>query len=278
MHIMKKPTTFRILVTTTLMAALALVPWHVYGQQAPAATPTEGAQATAPLVEHLKVENGNILSRRASGWSTHGAATVGNAVKALRELYPNVTFAVDPRVAEVDLSDLIVRANNPITDLTALRTACGGRFSVHAEPNGLYTLECNAATEVNPPSKTDRQIECFSLTGYLRSEMVLDKDGVKKSSGLATTAEADALAAKRDEAIMHLREMITESIHDFDPSISQPNFRFYGDAEMLIVIGSERAIEVAGKVIQALPRQRTYQFVPADAPSAGDKSNNANRP
>jgi hypothetical protein len=306
MHIMKKPTTFRTLVTTTLMAALALVPWHVDGQQAPGATATEGAQATAPLVEHLKVEDDTVFVKLPGRDWADGLkpAIVGNAVKQLRRIYPEATFAVDPRVLDVPVSDLIVRANNPMTDLAALRASSGGRFDLHAEPNGLYTLAYNNATEFNTRPSADRQIECFNLTGYLRSEMVIDKAGAKKSGGQAGTSEADALARIRDSAIVQLREMIEESIHDFDPLITMPQVRFYPDAEMLIVIGPERAIDIAAKVIHALPGQQNYTsdgrsggnyFGPQTTAeqiqaenavlrnqllqgAAADKSNSANRP
>ncbi len=301
MHIMKTPTPFRILVTTTLMAALALVPWNAWAQQAPAATPTEGAQATMPLVEHLKVEDGLVWVKSGESWRAHDSATLGHAVKALREIYPNATFALDPRVAEVDLSDLIVRANNPMTDLAALRTSSGNRFDVRAEPNDLYALAYNSATDFNPSTKADRKIECFNLSGYLRKEKALDEANTNKTGPGGGGFGGPSHTA---DAVMRLQEIIQKSIADFDPAMDQPHFQFYSDADMLIVIGPATAIDIASKVIRALPGQQNYtgdgwsggnysgpqrtaeQIKAEDAVlrnqllqgAAPDKSNNANRP
>jgi hypothetical protein len=234
----------------------------------------------------LKVEGGHVLVRQPGPdqlWESVGPATVGNAVKALRELYPDATFAVDPRVARVPLSDMIVRANDPMTDLEAMRTSCGDRFSVHRglKGNATWMLENNDLT-VDPSTGEDREIECFNLTGYLQREKALDQEEAnKKNRPVAGLADANQ---RRADFVAGLQDIIQRSITAFDPSISQPHFQFYPDAEMLIVIGPPRAIEVAAKVIHALPGQQAsqfvpenpqlFQFVPPNAPAPGDKSNN----
>lgn len=321
-NIMKKPNMFRVLVTTVSMAAFALASAPTFGQQTPAAAPSGGAVVTASLDEHLKVEGHAIyLKLPGQAWDRGSApATMGHAIKALRTLYPNATFAIDPRVAEVPVTDLIIRSDDPMTDLEALRTSCGGRFSiVHdpnfasasgvAEQNPLYSIIYNNATDIKPPAGEDRQIECFNLTGYLQREKALDKDEANTNKGPAAAAQAADLASDHAAmAIGRLRDMIQESITAFDPSISQPHFQFYADAQLLIVIGSHRSIQVAAKVINALPGQQTWggngwgggnyfgqqrdaqQIKAEDAllrsqllqgavsPQTDDNSNNANKP
>jgi hypothetical protein len=267
---MKKPNMFRVLVTTVSLAAFALGSSPSLGQQTPAAIPQGGAVATLAspsLDEHLKVEGHAIFVKLpGQAWDRGSApASMGHAVKVLRELYPNATFAIDPRVADVPVTDLIIRADDPMTDLEALRTSCGGRFSIVHEPNmasasgaaeqnPLYSIVYNNATEAKPSSGEDRQIECFNLTRYLEREKALNKDETNTNKGQPGGFGAGTHAA---EAIARLQEIIQKSIADFDPSIDQPHFQFYADAQMLIVVGPERAIDVAAKVIQALPGQDT---------------------
>jgi hypothetical protein len=191
---------------------------------------------------------------------------MGHAVKALRTIYPDATFAIDPRVVEVPLTDLIVRADDPMTDLEALCTSCGGRFRiVHspnfpsasgvAEQNQLYTVEYNNATDQKPTTQQDHKIECFNLTPYLQRVKATEKDeaNTNKSPGGGFGSSTRA-----EQAITRLQEIIQKSITDFDSSISQPHFQFYGDAQMLIVIGPRQALEVAAKVIHALPGQPAF--------------------
>jgi hypothetical protein len=238
--IMKKPNMLRVLLTTVLMLALVAAPWSACGQAKPAAAPPE---------EHLKVEQGSIWVRQpGEAWVRSGDATVGNAVKALRGVYPEITFAVDPRVAAVPVTDLLIRANQPSTDLEALRTACGGRFDLGDSPidpsgqqSSLYQLVYNNATVLDPSKKEDRDIECFSLNGYLDWRF---KDQETKHE----QQEQEAM-----KSINLLQSMIMQTISDFDGDIKMPHFQFYPEAQLLIVTGSDRAIEIASKVIHALP-------------------------
>jgi hypothetical protein len=258
---MKKPNMIRVLVTTVSMAVFALAPWPANGQATtinPA--PSFGATTTAPHEEHLKVESGNIWIRQpGQDWvSTYGTPTVGHAVKALRTLYPDATFAVDPRVAELRFTDLIVRANDPKTDLQALCTACGGRFNLGGGPNSLYTLQYNSSTESTPTKKEDRDIECFNLTGYL--ERITKPQDVKQQQQTDQAKEQaqDLRQQQTHEAIDELQTIIGKTINDFDDTIAPPHFQFYPQAQLLIVTGSRRAIEVAAKVIHALPGQQGF--------------------
>jgi hypothetical protein len=274
--IMKKPNMIRVLVTTIVsMAAFALAPWSAHGQQAPVEVVRE---ANAPLVEHLKVEDGIVWSKRGAAWINHDSATVGNAVKALHDLYPNATFAVDPRVAVVPLTDVMIRADDPMTDLQALRTSCSGRFDLHYQQKGLFTLEYNNSTEESPSKSNDRAIECFNLTGYLQEAKALDKAEANTNGAPFGGAGFGAAKSHTSESVARLQDIIQQSITAFDASIIQPHFQFYADAQMFIVIGSHRAIEVAAEVIHALPGQQSYQFVPPNAPSLKDNSNNPNKP
>jgi len=257
--------------TTVSLVACALASPAAHGQGTLVLASPVGALATTPLDEHLKVQDGAIFVKLPgqSEWDRGSApATVGHAVKVLRAIYPNATFAIDPRVLDVPVTDVIVRANDPITDLEALQTSCGGRFSIgHVlninggpEHNPLYKIEYNEVTGKKTSAEEDRKIECFNLTGYLQRVKAHDENEAnpnKASGGGFGVGGGGTPGFRAEQAVARLQDIIQKSISDFDPSISQPHFQFYGDAQLLIVVGPQQAMEVAAKVIHALPSQPT---------------------
>jgi hypothetical protein len=254
---MKKPNMLRVLVTTVSVAACALAARPAHGQDAPVKPASAASSATVPSEEHLKVEN-NLIWFRVPGkpWKNLvGPATVGKAVEALRELYPDSSFAIDPRVAELPLTDLVIRGNEPMTDLRALRTACGGGFDLGGDPS-LQLLQHNSATEFNLSKKEDRNIECFNLTGYL-GRIITPEDEKNPQTDEAKALDKDKRANQTQEAVAQLQSIIGDTIKDFDATIAEPRFRFYPQAQLLIVTGSQRGIEIAANVIRALPGQPT---------------------
>jgi hypothetical protein len=252
------------LIMPRFLLAAALVLTFVHGPR-----PAYGQATGAPtsIDEHLKIEAGTVWMKgpgEPAMIDTHESATVGNAVKALQKIYPDVTFAVDPRTMDVPLSDIIIRANDPATDLEALRTASGDRFAVRfdksANPrstttnpqiNLLYTIRANDQTQENHESE-DRVIECFNLTGYIQHALASRRMMFDQDSKPSATGETKAT----DEALAHLQEIIKSTISDFDGSIKLPHFRFYREAQLLIITGSRDAIGIAAKVINALPGQQ----------------------
>jgi len=246
---MKKPYMHRVLLTTVLIVTFVLASRSAHDQAKPVNPAALLGAGAAPPEEHLKVENGSIWVRQpGESWVRGGDATVGNAVKALRSVYPEITFAVDPRVAAVPVTDLLIRANQPNTDLEALRTACGGRFDLSGglidpsgQPSSLYQLVDNNLTEQNSSKKEDRNIECFNLTGYLERRF--------KANDVRPAQQAGEALRMVDQ----LKEIINQTISDFDGDIKMPQFQFYDSAQLLIVTGSNRAIAIAAKVIRALP-------------------------
>jgi hypothetical protein len=138
-----------------------------------------------------------------------------------------------------------------------LRTACGNKFDINHDginalagaENSLYSLEANAVTFGHDPSMPeDRAIECFNLTGYLTQ--VTTPTPEEMASG------QDNRTMKTDKAVAELQEILGDAIESFDPALPKPHCKFYTEAQLLIVIGSQRAIDVAAKVIRALPGEQ----------------------
>ena len=202
-----------------------------------------GQMDTNGPVEHLKVERSGVFERLPNeDWKQVGPATVGSAIKALEDIYPQATIAMDPKLADVPLADLKVRASDPAGDLEALRAACGSQFELDASRRGmsLFTLTANGFFErAQAAAARTRQIQVCSLAGYLEQR---PKD------------------TKEDSAVDQLQQVINETIGDLDGTIPQPKFRFHADAKLLVVIGTPQAIDVAAKVINALPGQQGFGF------------------
>jgi hypothetical protein len=245
---MKTHNMFGVLVTTVSITILALAAWPARGQNV-----KEIAKLDS-FSEHLRVEGGMVWSRKpGQPWDNPQEATVGNAVKKLGELYPDATFAVDPQVAVVAVTDLVVRSQDPKIDLQALAAACGGKFDFRQ--NGtptLFILEPNNRTFSRAPSKTeDRSLECFNLTGYLLP--MIAQDNSAPSGAVAGPVSSESHTQK---AVAQLQEIIQKSITDLDPSMKQPHFKFYSEGQLLVVIGPQQALEVAEIIIRALPGQQ----------------------
>jgi hypothetical protein len=259
---MKKHNMFGVLVTTVLTATLALAAWAACGQDThpgPAPSAAEAVFGGGPRQGSWKVDGDQIwimIMRpgQKSTWTGLGEANVHNAVKALTELYPNVTFAMDPRVAEKRVGELIDRVNDPLSDLNALRVASGNAFDIRSGGMSdlLFMLEPNSSTlAAATPKPEDRTVECFNLTGYLQPMSTLDKAAQGRGNGGGNPMAF--LDSHTDKTIAYLKDIIRHAITDLEPSMQQPHFQFYADGGLLIVTGSKRAIDVAAKVIYALP-------------------------
>jgi hypothetical protein len=228
-----------ILAITISMAAFAFAGGSILGQET----------TNAPTVEHFKVENGLVwILRPYQGavainshtgapepstpkdeWLELGTATVGNAVRALGILYPTSSIAVDPNVAKESIPDIVIRAKDLLTNLELLRTACGTAFEVEPLKDAAFALT-PSPTWVH--SKPDRAVQCFNLAGYLMGK-------------------TDNKSDKTNDAVTKLEDMIDLTLEKFDPSISRPQYRFYEDGPLFIVIGSQQTIDIAGKIIRA---------------------------
>ena len=164
--------------TGVLMTTKAFIAAFTLAASLPADGQSTPAQAVASVggksLGSLKVEEGSILIKHGNGpWNNVGQANIGIAVKALTELYPDVTFVADPHVLDKPVTDFIDRSDDAMTDLKALRVASGGVFDIRSENNSLITLEPNSTTFAPPgleglaPAPEEKADECFNLTGYL---------------------------------------------------------------------------------------------------------------
>jgi hypothetical protein len=191
-------------------------------------------------------------------------ATLENVIDLLRDLAiqrtgepPNIVLS--PGLPRIQIGNLKLRANSLEQELEALRVASGYKFMWStgdagqgidpttglpitqprpADASSLYLL-----TEGPNAPDTKRQIEVFNLSGYFQS---LGPPGDNK--------EREKLKEEHLERIM---KIVTETVHVFNlghaTQVDRPDSQYYSGANLLVLIGEPEALEIAAKVIGALP-------------------------
>jgi hypothetical protein len=211
--------------------------------------PTAGTYA-------LEIVEGTILEK-----GVKVPATVGHVMDALREMYPRVNIVASPEVTDLTLADLKLRPAEVEETLEALRVASGERFvwrrnddqpagidprtglPVPARPvkdSSLYLLTGNP----NTPAKAKREVEVFNLSGYIAYSTA--HAGKQKTD---EEAVAQSLRTVQD-IVRETLELVYQQA-----GAGRLDYQFHSGADLLIVIGSRDDIEIARKVVEALPGQ-----------------------
>jgi hypothetical protein len=184
-------------------------------------------------------------------------ATLPNVVDALRERYTNANIIFSAGLAKLKVDDLKLRAGRLVEDLEALRIATGERFDVQApnrpfppqvDPNtgqvlygvnsGLFVLR-----ESTPPAQRQRLVEAFNIGPYLEWLRHQPKEPNLKGS-------------EEDYGPQEIQMMIKETLGGFRPDgaeADQPVFQYHPGTSLLIVIGNPDSVEIARKIVKALP-------------------------
>ena len=234
---MKMPfLSLKVVAPLCLALASGLLPANA--QQKPATVVADARhydlEVVGPASGRFLVHKGNKLP-----------ATVGNAVDILRELQPEVSFALAPGVAEIELINLKLFANSVNDALEGLAVASGNRFvflppivmqttdpatglPMVGSASGLYRLQL-------ADSHRNRSVEAFNLSAYL---------------------EKYTKEEERHEAVKVLEMTIYDTLEAFRQtsidSKDKPEFKFHPNANLLIVIGPLDTIEISHKIIGAL--------------------------
>lgn len=231
------------------------------------AQPASQGPRTSPYL--LDISNGTLH---------HGnpvPATLGNVVSALREMWPDSNIAVAPDLAGVRIEDLKLRSVTELPDaLDALRVASGYRFEWRrnsaagsmnpatglpvpgaASQYSLYVLDLGLDSQGKPLGHARRIVEAFNMSRYLDERIRLGKSPVDK-------ATFDQMA---NECLGQIERIIRQTLEslkgDYLTQSDHPDFQYHPGTGLLIVIGTPEAIDVARKVLTALPG------VPAPPPS-----------
>jgi len=253
-----------------LATLLAFALGSFNGTAAEKPVPAQAAEARKSAYD-LEIVNGVLR-----GYKGEETAKLGHVVDFLREQFPVANIVLSPGLADVPIADLKLRAGGLIDYLEALSVASGNRFSWERagaqppavdpttglpvpnqpfDPNaGLFVLR-----QPNPTPETERNVEVFNLTGYF--EQLGDKGKSEWKNGLTQIEEIIASTLTR------LQEARAAGP---GASLEKPSFEFHSGANLLIVIGSNEALNVARRVVNALQGQTGMAAMQGKAPSEAE--------
>jgi hypothetical protein len=246
----------------SLAAALAFLPRDVGAENKPTARPefTSTSAESAPPGYDLEIVDGKLVGAlKGRGLE----ASLGNVVDALRDRYTKANIAMSPGLAKLKISDLKLRAGRLADELEAISVASGGKFewtgpgNVRIDPTtGLPVLPAPAESntglfvlrEPTPTPENERVVEAFAIQPL---SWLVSTDP-KQAQDLREAA----VSKKLDELENFIRETLGELRRG--TSVEMPSFRFHRGANLLIVTGTRDAVDVARKVVNALPGQTGF--------------------
>jgi len=190
-------------------------------------------------------------------------ATLGRVIDALREQYPEANIVMSPGLAKVKVGDLKLRAGRLTEELEAVRVASGEKFDLQTpaqavptiDPTtgmpvastkspyaGLYTLR-QAQYSSQPP----RMLEAINIGPYLEW-LGRRPSGARKGN-------------PEQEGLSELQEMIDVAVTDFKTAEQRGGerpedqliFKYHPGATLVVIIGSPESVEIARKIVNALP-------------------------
>jgi hypothetical protein len=197
-------------------------------------------------------------------------ATLGNVVNALLQMHPVANIVLSPGLSTVRVSDLKLRTSRLQEELEAIRVASGSKFdwtgpgspapnvaspsvidpstglpTGGGDPNtGLFVLR-----EPMPTPETHRMVEAFNLEPYL--EWLRSKQEPK--------ASPEERERQIQKSLSEIQLIVMETIDKLKQGQSSsaddaPSFQFHRGANLMIVIGTNEAVDVARRIVMALPR------------------------
>jgi hypothetical protein len=184
-------------------------------------------------------------------------ATLPNAVDALRDQYPEANIVLSPGLTNVMVSDLKLRAGSLAEELEGVRVASGEKFNVQPPAQSTF-IEPTTGLAASPagPDKglfllvpvprpeSERVVEAFNIWPYF---LTLEQR--------STTPEEREKA--KAESLDRIYKIVNETIQALKQDRVTPEdnltWRFHSGASLLVAVGRRDDVEVARKVVNALP-------------------------
>jgi hypothetical protein len=247
----------------------------------------------------LEIIDGALVRAGAKGGKLE--ATLANVVEALRERYTKANIVFPPGLGSLNISDVKLRAGSLWEELEAIRVASGSRFEwmgpnspffsaqtpfvsmpntgaidpstgLPLDPNRVNNSGLFVLREMSLTSENERVVEAFNLGPYL--EWFRNTQSQESNKTLVEKLI--------EESVVKVQGMISDTINTLKQGrltpADQPSFQFHRGANLLIVIGAREAVEVARKVITALPGRPGQVSSPAQgeygAPGPGGNPSN----
>jgi len=206
----------------------------------------------------LQIVEGKLL--RGPGGTISVDATLANVVDALRERYTEANIVYSPGLAKIKIGDVRLRAGRLLDELQGLRVAADEKFNIET-PN-QPALQSVTIPQIDPktgvaipfqdnpglvalreapqPPQEQRMVEAFNIGPYL------DWLNHRPASERKQTAE--------QEGLEEIEQVLHSTIADFkNGPEDQPKWQYHRGATLLVVIGKPEVVEIARKIVNALP-------------------------
>ncbi len=194
-------------------------------------------------------------------------AVLENVVDLLRERHNGANIVLSPRLPRIRIANLRLRATNLEQELEALRVASGNKFMWSPGNNAPLTDPNTGMPLPTPPpgidpatglragsqaplyiltetpgaSETRRRVEVFNLSDYF------------SSLGSGQEEETQKLV---NNSLDEIKKIVITTLEAMDQDHNATiSFQFHSGANLLVVIGTPDAIEVAERVVAALQAQ-----------------------
>jgi hypothetical protein len=253
--------------THTSLLLSVVLPLASAGIAYPEENKPQAVAAASPRHWELRIVDGVLVVKD----NARGPATLRQVTDYLVELYPaNVVLA--PTLANVRIGNLKLAGFRWESALEALRIASGNQFmwsrqtpsalmevdpttGVPRSPAGgdeaaLYVLEPDPAGASHAGG---RVVEVFNLAGYLHDK---DEDQVAQALKEVELILAESLDQVRAGS----------GVFEAEP---RPSIRFHQRASLLVLVGTAEQVDVARKIILALPGAAPSQATAGTGYGAG---------
>jgi hypothetical protein len=228
----------------------------LFAQVSPAATAPQKVEAVDPQtglpVSQVPKLDLVIRDGRFSDATGHEKdATIANLAEYARtRLHQNIVLS--PGVGSIRVQDMTLQNANLQSFFQALMVATS--MEVEGHPLGGQP-GASSETWAITGRHHSRRVEVFNLTGYL--------DGKDEQSTEARLHELEQIIRSTAKELSH-RDFVGEEA---------PSFQFHPGAHLLIVTGTDDLVDIARKVVDALPnpdgRKKSSRSEPKDSGDRG---------
>ncbi|HTB63094.1 MAG TPA: hypothetical protein VK737_05855 [Opitutales bacterium] len=191
----------------------------------PTAATTPGEKATDPAPFTLEIRDGYIYEKGQRG----GDGSIGAIVEYLKKSNHDFSLVLGPGAEKAHVENLILHL--PQFDIRiisqALYSCATPDLRMDALDGGIISLALHDLPE-------ERQVEIYNLSTYLNPNGNADKKTI-------------------DDKLATVTDTIRQTVYDLDKAaMGDMTFQFHEGTNLLVVTGTNRAVNVADKVVNAL--------------------------
>ncbi|HSU56856.1 MAG TPA: hypothetical protein VLT36_22545 [Candidatus Dormibacteraeota bacterium] len=190
-------------------------------------------------------------------------ATLGRVIDALREQYPEANIVMSPGLAKVKVGDLKLRGGRLTEELEAVRVASGEKFDLQTPAQAVPTIDPTTGMPVASTKAPSAGLYVLRQAQYSsRPPRILEAMNIGPYlEWLGRRPHEEGKRHSEQQELSELQEMIDAAVLDFkagegrdrEHQDDQLIFKYHPGATLVVIIGSPDSVEIARKIVNALP-------------------------